>query len=429
VEIEAKFPRKLQFLFKPARYKVAHGGRGSGKSWGFARALLLQAASKKLRVLCAREVQKSIKDSVHKLLKDQIEALGLGGFFQVLETEIRGKNGSEFFFSGLSNQTVESIKSFEGVDRCWVEEGQAVSKNSWDILIPTIRKEDSEIWITLNPELDSDETYVRFIANIPPDSIVRQVNYTDNPWFPKVLEAERLHCWETDRESYYNIWEGKCRRTVSGAIYAREVESAIENKRIRAVPYDPLLKVHCIWDLGWNDAMTIIMAQRVASEIRVIDYIEESHKTLDWYAEELKKRRYNFGTDWLPHDGTHKDFKTGLSTEDMLRAMGRKVAIVPGLSLEEGIRVGRQTFSRVYFDEQKAARLINCLKRYRRSINKATQEPGAPVHDEFSHGADGYRYLSIVADQLTNEIDHQGYAIFQNPALQTGNRPASRAGY
>lgn len=158
---KVQFPAKLEFLFKPARYKVAHGGRGSAKSWGFARALLILAAQKPLRILCTREVQKSIKDSVHRLLSDQIQAMGLGHLYQVLETEIRGANGSLFVFAGLAQHTVESIKSFEGVDIVWVEEAQAVSKRSWDVLIPTIRKPGSEIWISFNPLLETDETYQR----------------------------------------------------------------------------------------------------------------------------------------------------------------------------------------------------------------------------------------------------------------------------
>src|SRR5690242_12113424 len=136
----AEFPSKLKFLFQPKRYKVAYGGRGATKSWGFARALLIQGAQKKLRILCTREVQKSIKDSVHSLLADQIQALGFGHLYEVLQNEIRGKNGTEFLFAGLSTQTIESIKSYEGIDRVWVEEARAVSKRSWSILIPTIRK-------------------------------------------------------------------------------------------------------------------------------------------------------------------------------------------------------------------------------------------------------------------------------------------------
>ena len=119
-----QFPSKLDYLFSPHRYKVAYGGRGSGKSWSFGRALIRLAAAKPLRILCAREVQKSIKQSVHQLLSDQIQAMGLGAFFEVLESEIRGINGSSFSFAGLATNTVESIKSFEGVDIVWVEEAQ-----------------------------------------------------------------------------------------------------------------------------------------------------------------------------------------------------------------------------------------------------------------------------------------------------------------
>jgi phage terminase large subunit len=160
----ADFPKKLQFLFDPHRYKVAYGGRGSGKSWSMARALLLQASNKPLRILCAREVQKSIKQSVHTLLNDQIQALGLGPLYEVLESEIRSRSGSSFSFTGLATNTVESIKSFEGCDIVWVEEAQTVSKKSWDILIPTIRKPNSEIWVSFNPNIDTDDTYTRFVV-------------------------------------------------------------------------------------------------------------------------------------------------------------------------------------------------------------------------------------------------------------------------
>ena len=151
METEVKFPPKFKAIFNKHRIKCYHGGRGSGKSWASARALLIQAAQQPLRILCAREIQKSIKQSVHTLLVDQIQEMNLGYFFSVTESAIKGKNGSEFSFAGLASHTVESIKSFEGVDRVWVEEAQTVSKKSWDILIPTIRKPESEIWITLNP--------------------------------------------------------------------------------------------------------------------------------------------------------------------------------------------------------------------------------------------------------------------------------------
>jgi len=404
MEINADFPKKLGFLFKPSRYKVSHGGRGSGKSWGFARALLIQAASKPIRVLCTREVQKSIKDSVHKLLSDQIQSLGLGDFFEVLDTVIRGKNGSEFSFAGLASHTVNSIKSYEGVDRVWVEEGQAVTKRSWEVLIPTIRKPGSEIWVTYNPELETDDTHQRFVINPPPNSVVVKMNYSDNPWFPDELESERQHAQATMKPADYgHIWEGKCKPAVAGAIYFDEIASAESQGRIREVPVDPLLKVHAVWDLGWNDSMSIVLVQRMSSELRIIDYIEDSHRTLADYVMDLKAMPYNWGVDYLPHDGFSKDFKTGKSAEEILKQMGRNVAPTPKMDIEGGIKAARQSFSRMYFDKDKAKRLVECLKRYRRHINQTTNEPGAPLHDEFSHGADAFRYMALVADQLSND--------------------------
>lgn len=403
---KVQFPAKLQFLFQPKRYKIAYGGRGSAKSWSYARALLILAASKPLRILCTREVQKSIKDSVHKLLSDQIQALGLGEFYEVIETAIRGKNGSEFAFAGLASHTVESIKSFEGVDIVWVEEGQAVSKRSWDVLIPTIRKDGSEIWVTYNPELETDETHQRFVINQPENAVVVKVNYSDNPWFPEVLEQERQHAQKSmPVAEYENIWEGKCKPAVEGAIYYNEIAKAESEGRIRDVPNDPLLKTHAIWDLGWNDSMSIILVQRSASELRIVDYIEDSHRTLADYAMQLKAMPLNWGLDYLPHDGHAKDFKTGKSAAEILRSMGRNVPNreeAPEMDIESGIRAARMTFSRIYFDKTKAARLIECLKRYRRSINQKTNEPGAPLHDAYSHGADAFRYMAIVADLLSN---------------------------
>lgn len=404
IELSAEFPEKLKFLFKPSRYKVAYGGRGSAKSWSFARALLIKAAEKPIRWLCAREVQNSIKQSVHLLLCDQIQQLGLGSYYEPLQNEIRGRNGSLFSFTGLSNQTAESIKSYEGYDGVWVEEGQTVSKRSWDILIPTIRKDDSEIWISFNPNMDTDDTYVRFVVNAPPNAQVVKVNYSDNPWFPPVLEQERLHAQKTMLpEDYRNIWEGECRTVVEGAIYKNEILSLIEEKRIRQVPYDPLLKVHTIWDLGWNDQMSIILAQRLGSEIRLIEYIEDSHKILTDYISDLKNRKYQWGKDWLPHDGEAKDYKTGKSAQEILQSLGRNVEIVPKMDVEAGIKAARLLFPRCYFDVDKTKRLVDCLKRYRRLINSVTNEPGSPLHDEHSHGADAFRYLAVIADKMKND--------------------------
>ncbi len=401
--VEVEFPKSLRFLFDPQRYKVAYGGRGSGKSWGFARALLILGSEKPLRVLCAREVQKSIKQSVHTLLEDQIQALGLGSFYQVTEAEIRGKNGTNFSFTGLASHTVESVKSFEGCDRVWIEEAQTVSKKSWDILIPTIRKPGSEIWVSFNPDLDTDDTYQRFVINSPPNSIVQKVNYTENPWFPPELEQERKHCQKTRPEDYENIWEGNCKAAVEGAIYANEVREAQEQGRVCNVPYDPMIKAHAVFDLGWNDSMSIIVCQKVRSEIRLLNYIEDDHQTLDYYSAMLKDMRLNWGKMYLPHDGDTKDFKTGRSAREIMGKLGWNVEIVPNIGVEQGIKAARMAFRQAYFDKGNTARLMDCLKRYRRAINQSTNEPGQPLHDEYSHGADCFRYLMVAADGMSND--------------------------
>lgn len=393
---------------------MLHGGRGSGKSWSIAEALIVQSIQQPLRIGCLREVQKSIRDSVHKLLADTIDRMGVGSLFDVQRDVIYGPNKSEFLFRGLSDQTAESIKSLEGLDIAWIEEAQTISKRSLDILIPTIRKPGSRIIVSMNPELDTDESYVRFIANPPPDSAVVQMNWRDNPWFPQVLEAERLHAKATMTPAdYENIWEGKTKPAVSGAIYAAEVADMLDKQRLCNVPYDPALKVHVIFDLGWNDQMSLILAQKHASELRVIDYIEDSHKTLDWFSAELKAKRLNYGTLWLPHDGAHKDFKTGKSAQQILQEQGWDVEIVPQAPVEQGIRLVRMAFPRIYMDKSKCDRLLQCLRRYRRGIPTTTGEPGHPVHDEWSHGADAFRYLCTVADRLSNE-DWGGSLAYKN---------------
>lgn len=202
------FPKKYKPLFAPARYKIYYGGRGSAKSWNFARALLSIGSQRPIRVLCAREIQKSIKDSVHRLLSDQIERLRLTDRYQITNNEIRGTNGTLFLFEGLRHN-VNKIKSLEGIDYVWVEEAELISHESWEILIPTIRKPESEIWVSFNPDKDTDPTYTRFITNTPPDSILQKVSWRDNPWFPDVLRKEKDYLKAVDLDSYNHVWEGE----------------------------------------------------------------------------------------------------------------------------------------------------------------------------------------------------------------------------
>ena len=251
--------------------------------------------------------------------------------------------------------------------------------------------------------MDTDDTYKRFIINKPNDAVVVKMNYNDNPWFPDVLERERARCKANNPEDYENIWEGATKAAADGAIYHKEVRQAQEEGRITKVAPDRLLKTHIVMDLGWNDSMSIILCQRNLTEIRIIDYIEDDHRTLDSYSDQLKQLGHNWGTMYLPHDARNRDFKHGISSEEIMQRLGWDTEIVPKSDIETGIKLARMTFDRAYFDSVKAERLIECLKNYRRGINQTTNEPGAPLHDEYSHGADAWRYLCAVVDSMSNE--------------------------
>lgn len=402
IETVARFPPKLKPLFQPSRYKVLYGGRGAAKSWGVARALLLLAAQKPLRILCTREIQNSITDSVHRLLADQIHELNLGHFYRVQHAGIDAPNGSEFIFAGLRQQDVGKIKSFEGVDICWVEEAQVVTKKSWDVLAPTIRKAGSEIWVTFNPELEDDETYKRFVTNPAPGSLVIELNWRDNPWFPPELERERQDTLRRDPDGYQNIWEGKCRSIVEGAIFARELIQARDEKRIGIIPHDPSIPTHTFWDLGVGDATAIWFAQTVASEIRLIDYYEAVGEGLPHYAHLLESKGYNYGKHWAPHDIQVREFGSGRSRIEVARQLGIKFRMVPRAgsgdseALEERIHASRMVFPRCWFDAERTRAGIKALSGYRRGFNAALDEfKPQPVHDWASHGADAFGHMAV----------------------------------
>ena len=396
---KAEFPEKLEFLFKPARYKCCWGGRGGAKSWGIARALLILGARSPMRILCAREYQTSIKDSVHKLLCDQIEALGLLSFYEITQASIRGKNGTEFAFAGLKNN-ISNIKSFEGVDVCWVEEAQTVSRMSWNVLIPTIRKDKSEIWVSFNPELETDETYQRFVLHPPPDCQSVKVNWSDNPWFPEVLRLEKDALRERDMSAYNTVWEGICRQTVDGAIFANEMQMAELEGRICRVAYDPSKPVHAIFDLGWSDATAIWYLQFVGMETRLIRYMEDNQKTISYYLSQMQTHGYVYDTLWLPHDAENKTLAAnGKSIEEIVRGAGYKVKIIPKVPIPDSINAARTIFPNCWFDRENAADGISCLRHYRYDVDEDGRFSKMPLHDGYSHGADAFRYIGLMVNE------------------------------
>ena len=397
---QAEFPEKLSILFDPARYKVLYGGRGGAKSWGIARALLIIGARKSTRILCAREFQTSIRDSVHKLLSDQIIAMGLVDFYEITQNAIRGKNGTEFSFVGLKNN-VANIKSYEGCDICWVEEAQTTSKLSWNVLIPTIRKENSEIWISFNPELETDETYQRFIVNTPENSIVQRINWSDNPWFPETLRLEKDALFVRDREAYNTVWEGVCRQTVDGAIFAKEMMQAEFEQRITKVPYDPVKPVLAVFDIGWADATAVWFVQFIGMETRLIRYYETTQTTISQILAKMQTFGYVYDTLYLPHDAQNKTLAAnGRSIEEIVRAAGYNVRIIDRTPIADSINAARTIFPKCYFDRENTHEGLQCLRHYRYDVNPDTGNfSQKPLHDNYSHGADAFRYIGLMINE------------------------------
>ncbi len=201
--------RAFKPLLYPARYKGAHGGRGSAKSHFFAGLMVEENIAGKLDCVCLREMQKSLQFSVKKLLETKIQAMNAGSYFEVQDKRILTKHGGVIIFEGMQNQTADSIKSLEGFDRAWFEEAQAASQKSLDMLRPTIRKDGSEMWFSWNPNKATDPIDALLRSEVPPpNSTVIQVNYRDNPWLPDVLVQEIAYDQKRDPDKFAHIWLG-----------------------------------------------------------------------------------------------------------------------------------------------------------------------------------------------------------------------------
>lgn len=396
--LNASIPEAFEGLLEPHRYKVFYGGRGGGKSQSFAIVLLLEGLRRPIRVLCAREVQNSIKDSVKRLLDDEIERLGLRGFYTSIENEIRGANGTLFLFYGLRNMT--SLKSMKGLTHCWVEEAESISERSLDILKPTVREEGSEIWFSFNPEHVHSPIWQQFIVQRPEDCLVKKVTYRDNPWFPEVLESERVQCLRSDPDKYDWIWEGNPRLIAEGSYYGKLLQAAEDAGRIGKVPVEPQLLVNTAWDLGMSDSTAIWFFQHLPvghlGEWRFIDYYEASGEGLAHYAEVLAQKGYRYGVHLAPHDIAVRELGTGKSRIETARNLGIQFTAVKNLPIMDGIEASRQVLGAAWFDRERCAKGLNCLYGYKREWDDSR---GAfrdhPLHDWTSHGADAFRYAAV----------------------------------
>jgi len=396
---KVELPKCAAPLADKYRYYIMYGGRNGVKTWSIARHLLIEGAQYSRRWLCCRETMNSISESVHATLEDQIKLMGLGAHYDVQKNAIYGTgNETRFVYAGLRGLKNDktALKAYESFDGAWVEEAQSASRSSWSTLIPTIRKKGSRIFVSFNPELESDETWQRFIINTPPNCVLIPTSWRDNPWLSDEAKADMAHLKATNPEEYDHIYEGHCVKTVEGAVFVDQLRALDRENRITQVKYDPARPVDTFWDLGYGDATAIWFVQSFPFEYRFIDYLEGNRFILKHYQKELQSKPYVYKTHYLPHDARAKDLRTGRSIEELMRSSGFSVQIVPRLAITDTINAARTLFPQCWFDGERCADGLQALRHYRwgpPTLQGVT--PREPVHDWASHGGSAFRYAGV----------------------------------
>jgi len=387
-------------LLDPARYKGAHGGRGSGKSQFFADLMVATATRKSgFRGLCCREVQKSLKESAKRLIESKIEDRGLSSFFDVQESVIKTPGGGLIAFAGLQDHTSESIKSYEGFDVAWVEEAQTVSQRSLNLLRPTIRSPGSELWFSWNPRLEQDAVDLMLRGDeLPSNAAVVRANWSDNPWFPQELEIERLDCIRQQPDQYDHIWEGGYVSVAEGAYFARQLAEARTQGRVTSLAFDPLMPIKAYWDIGVRDATAIWVAQTIGARINCLRYYEAVGQDLATHLNWLRDNGYARAECVLPHDGAKADAFTAIRFEDHIRAAGFAVRTVPnqgkGAAMKR-VETARRMFPGIWFDEAGCAGGLKAIGWYHEKRDDHRNIGLGPEHDWASHGADAFGLLAV----------------------------------
>lgn len=398
-ETEVRIPKAFKGLFQPHRYKAFYGGRGSAKSHSFATALVILAAQKPLRIVCAREIQNSLRDSVKQLVEDKITALGLGSRFDCQDKLTKGLNGSQFAYVGMWRNP-EAIKSLEGADIFWGEEASAFSERSLRIVRPTMRKPGSELWFSWNPEFEHDPVDKFFRGEKPPsDALIQEVSWKDNPWFDQTpLRKEMDEDYDRDPAAAEHVWGGGYVTAVDGAYFAKQLAEARTSGRIGQVAADPLLRQRAFWDLGVSDSTAIWVAQFVGREIRILSYCEGQGQPLAYYVDWLRSNGFDNALCVLPHDGARRDNVSALRFEDHLREAGFDVETVPnqgkGAAMQR-IEAARRLFPSIWFNEETARDGLKALAGYHERIDEKRKTGLGPEHDWASHGADAFGLMCI----------------------------------
>lgn len=384
-------------------------------------------AGEGLRGICAREIQKSLKDSAKYLIESKLAKFGLGEAdgFKVFNDRITTPGGGLLIFQGLQDHTADSIKSFEGFHRFWGEEAHSISSRSISLVRPTIRWEDtvrglqSEMWWSWNPlrKTDAVDTMLRGPER-PTGAVVVRANWSDNPWFPSVLEQERQDCLRLTPDEYDHIWEGGYATILSGAYYARHLAQAKAEGRICRVAFDPLMRVRVFCDLGGTgakaDAFSMWPAQFIGREIRTRDYYEAVGQPLASHINWLHSKGYtpDRADIWLPHDGATNDRIFDVSFESAFRAAGYNVVVVPNQgkgAAKARIEAGRRRFPMVWFDEETTESGRDALGWYHEKMDEARAIGLGPEHDWSSHGADSYGLMCVCYQDVFPDVDEDDY--------------------
>lgn len=405
-------------LLEPARYKGAHGGRGSGKSHFFAEKLIDDCLAEPgisgegMRAVCIREVQKDLAQSSKLLIESKLRVHGIGEAdgFKVFRDVIQTPQDGLMIFKGMNDYTAESIKSLEGFKRAWWEEAQSATATSLSLLKPTIRAEGSELWFSWNPRRKTDPVDLMFRgAERPTGAVVVEANWRDNPWFTKELEQERKDCLRINPDQYEHIWEGDYASVMAGAYFAADLAKAKGDGRIGKVGADPLMTYRVFCDIGGTgakaDAFAMWVAQFVGKEIRLLDYYEAVGQPLATHVAWLRSKGYTpekGAQVWLPHDGAQNEKLIDASFESAFRQVGYHVEVIKNQgkgAARQRIEAVRRMFPRMWFNQATTQPGLDALGWYHEKKDDARGIGLGPDHDWSSHGSDAMGLLAIVAEQ------------------------------
>lgn len=407
--VDIKTPRVFLPLLEPARYKGARGGRGSGKSHFFAEALVEHCLMyQSTRWVCIREVQKSLKESAKRLIEDKIKKFGNSGF-RTFNDRIETPGDGIILFNGMQDHNSESIMSLENFDGAWCEQGETISKRSLQLLRPTIRNEGSELWFSWNPRRRTDavDKFLRGPKK-PKNSIIVEANWNDNPFFPDVLEEERLHDKEHYPDQYPHVWDGGYATVNVGAYYAAALTKAKADGRITKVPLDPLMTIRAFWDIGGTgnkaDACAIWIVQFVGKEVRMLNYYEAIGQPLSEHVAWLRRNDYKDALMVLPHDGRTNEKVFDVSFESELQRAGFKVEVIPNQgpgAASNRIEAGRTLFPAIWFNADTTEAGRDALGWYHEKKDEARDIGLGPNHDWSSHGADAFGEMAVAHKQMS----------------------------